>query len=324
LNSITISDDNNYYCVMDGVLFNKEKTQLVSCIANKQGSYMIPDSVTNIVAGAFRGCENLTGITIPDSVTRIGSAAFWGCTRLESITIPNGITKIEKYTFWNCKKLADITIPNSVTRIAQSAFAKCQSLVNVTIPDSVTIIDSYAFENCQSLENVTIPDSVTSISHYAFAGCQNLAGVTIPNSVTSIDRGAFGYYNYNYGPYQKMDDFTIKGYKGTAAETYASENGFEFIALDETADKYPVVKSAVQGRQFRLKWTAVPNAEKYGLALYQSGKWRVKVQFAGNVTSYTSPKIKKGTYKMVVCAKVNGEWDTSSINKRAFTVTITE
>ncbi len=85
---------------------------------------------------------------------------------------------------------------------------------------------------------------------------------------------------------------------------------------------YPVVTSEVQGRQFRLKWTAVDGAEKYGIALYQSGKWRVKAQFAKNVTTFTSSKMKTGSYRMVVCAKVNGEWDTSSLSKRAFTVKI--
>lgn len=88
------------------------------------------------------------------------------------------------------------------------------------------------------------------------------------------------------------------------------------------AGKYPVVTSEVSGRQFRLKWTAVSGAEKYGIAVYQSGGWRVKVQVKSNTTSYTSPKMKSGTYKMVVCAKINGNWDTSSLKSRAFNVKI--
>ncbi|MCR5121680.1 MAG: DUF4981 domain-containing protein [Ruminococcus sp.] len=87
-------------------------------------------------------------------------------------------------------------------------------------------------------------------------------------------------------------------------------------------NRYPVVTAEVSGRQFRLKWTSVSGAEKYGIALYQNGKWRVKAQFAKNVTTFTSPKMKTGSYRMVVCAKVNGEWDTSSLSKRAVTVKI--
>ena len=94
------------------------------------------------------------------------------------------------------------------------------------------------------------------------------------------------------------------------------------VDIPVTTHQYPVVTSEVQGRQFRLKWTAVEGAEKYGIAVYQSGGWRVKVQVKSNTTSYTSPKMKSGTYKMVVCAKINGNWDTSSLKSRAFNVKI--
>ncbi|MBQ9540831.1 MAG: leucine-rich repeat domain-containing protein, partial [Ruminococcus sp.] len=59
-----------------------------------------------------------------------------------------------------------------------------------------------------------------------------------------------------------------------------------------------------------------------GIAVYQSGKWVVKATVNGDVTSYTSPEVAAGTYKMVVCAKVNGKWDTGALNSRAFGVTI--
>ena len=48
-------------------------------------SVQIPDSVTSIHAGAFRGCSSLAGIVIPKSVTRIGAGAFSGCSALKSI-----------------------------------------------------------------------------------------------------------------------------------------------------------------------------------------------------------------------------------------------
>ncbi len=92
---------------------------------------------------------------------------------------------------------------------------------------------------------------------------------------------------------------------------------------DPQPNKYPVVTSEVQGKQFRLNWTAVEGATAYGLACYQNGGWRVKVQTKGNVTNYTSPKgVRSGTYTLVVCAKVNGKWDTSKLSSRKFTVTI--
>lgn len=88
------------------------------------------------------------------------------------------------------------------------------------------------------------------------------------------------------------------------------------------AAEYPAVKSQVSGSKFRIKWTAVGGAEKYGLAVYQSGRWIPKVQFDADVTEYTSPAMKKGEYKLVLVAKIGGKWELGDVNSRAFTVTI--
>jgi hypothetical protein len=60
---------------------------------------LIPDSVTEIGRGAFRGCTGLTSIVIPDSVTKIGEYAFGGCTGLTSIVIPDSVTEIGRDAF---------------------------------------------------------------------------------------------------------------------------------------------------------------------------------------------------------------------------------
>jgi hypothetical protein len=279
---------------------------------------IINSGVTGIGNGAFYGCTNVKSVTIPDGVTRIGRFAFECCSKLESVTIPDGVTRIGRFAFWDCSKLESIAIPDSVTTISNGAFHSC-GLKNITIPDSVTSIGISAFAYCKSLESVSIPDSVKGIGNQAFDCCTSLKSITVPGRVKTIGEKAFGYY-YDNG-YKKVDGFTIKGHKGTAVQTYANENGFDFIALDSTG-KYPVVTSGVNEGQFDLKWTSVQGAEGYGLAVYQSGKWRIKEQFEADVTAYTSPKMKAGTYKMAICAKVNGEWNTSSLNQRAFTVTI--
>jgi hypothetical protein len=76
--------------------------------------------------------------------------------------------------------------------------------------------------------------------------------------------------------------------------------------------------------QFRLKWSEVPNAECYGVAVYLAGKWKIVDQtIPAYKTTYTSPKLTRGkTYKMMIGAKVNGKWDLTNVNSRAFTVTV--
>ena len=132
----------------DDVLFNKDKSEIVSFRNQNIESYIIPDSVISIGDGAFYSCSSLSNIVIPNSVTDIGNSAF---------------------SF--CRSLTNIVIPNSVTAIGDSAFSDCRSLTNIVIPDSVTAIGNFAFWGCSSLSNIVIPDSVTAIGDYAFLCC---------------------------------------------------------------------------------------------------------------------------------------------------------
>ena len=175
----------------DDVLFNKDKSEIVSFRNQKIESYIIPDSVTKIRDYAFEYCSSLFNIVIPDSVTDIGDYAFGGCRSLSQIVIPDSVTKIRDYAFEYCSSLSKIVIPDSVTAIGDFAFSGCRSLSKIVIPDSVTAIGDFAFSGCSSLSNIVIPDSVTAIGKCAFSDCSSLSKIVIPNSVTKIGDYAF-------------------------------------------------------------------------------------------------------------------------------------
>ena len=174
----------------DDVLFNKDKSEIVSFRNQKIESYIIPDSVTDIGDYAFSH-SSLSNIVIPDSVTAIGEYAFEYCSSLSNIVIPNSVTAIGDFAFSDCSSLSNIVIPDSVTAIGNRAFSCCSSLSNIVIPDSVTAIGDFAFSDCSSLSNIVIPDSVTAIGKCAFSGCSSLSKIVIPDSVIAIGYGAF-------------------------------------------------------------------------------------------------------------------------------------
>ena len=201
--SIEVSDNNKNYSSFDGILFNKNKSELIAYPAGKTDSeYAIPNSVTSIGSYAFYGCTSLTSVEIPDGVTSIDWHAFSNCTNLTSIIIPNSVTSVGSSAFEYCTSLTSITIPDSVKSIGNWAFDHCKSLTSVTIGNSVTSvtignsvtsIGSYAFNACTSLTSVTIGNCVTSIDERVFNYCTSLTSVTIGNCVTSIGEHVFNY-----------------------------------------------------------------------------------------------------------------------------------
>lgn len=223
LYSITVDENNECYSSYDGVLYNKNRTKLLTYPAARI-DIIIPDTVTAIGNGAFL-YSAMTTLVIPDSVETIGRLAFGSCENLSNVAIGNSVTTIGDYAFDRCESLTSIIIPNSVTTIGKEAFWGCTGLTSITIPESVTSIGVGTFLYCSELnsiiidpnnkiyvasdgvlynksktellaypsaqDNIVIPDSVTSIGSGAFFGCDKLLAVIIPESVTTIGINAF-------------------------------------------------------------------------------------------------------------------------------------
>ena len=175
----------------DDVLFNKDKSEIVSFRNQKIESYIIPNSVTSIGDDAFFCCRSLSNIVIPDSVTSIGDGAFYGCSSLSNIDIPDSVISVGDWTFCGCRSLSSIVIPDGVSSIGVCTFSYCRSLSSIVIPDSVSSIGICAFMDCCFLSNIVLPNNVTSIGNGAFMNCSSLSNIAIPGSVSSIGHCAF-------------------------------------------------------------------------------------------------------------------------------------
>ena len=135
LKRINVDPKSRFFKSVDDVLFNKNKSVLVSYPPRKQMKrYEVPDSVMTISSWAFCDCEQLEEIIIPDSVTDIGEGAFYQCTALKEIEIPDSVARIDDTAFRGCTNLERVVISESVAEFGWGIFNGCEK-VRVICPD---------------------------------------------------------------------------------------------------------------------------------------------------------------------------------------------
>ena len=189
LENINTDEANKWYTTVDGVLYDKDKTELINYPAGKKdSSYVIPEGIRTIREKAFYGCLNLCELTIPDSVTEIESGAF-ECSSL--ISDEYGTIKYVDGWVVGSGHTANVVLKDGTRGIAFEAFSCDEIIEKVTMPDTVKYINGCAFENCTNLSEVLLSSSLENIERGAFLNCSNLADIVIPDSVISITSDAF-------------------------------------------------------------------------------------------------------------------------------------
>ena len=157
------------------------------------------------------------------------------------------------------------------------------------------------------------------------------------NTVSGAQK--YGIAGYQNGAWQLLDKTTGSSYilKNLKAGTNYKvaviamfnsnwnmdfSNAITVTPKEATVNLYPAVQTQVKDSKIGFKWTKVPGAEKYGIGIYQANKWKVVKQLDGSITTWTSPQVRNGTYRLVVLAKVDGQWVNADVFKKAFYVTV--
>lgn len=213
LKEIDVNSQNNKYCSVDGVLFNKAQTTLVKYPPKKTGtSYAIPSTVTAIESSAFSDCSSLSTVTIPDGVTSIGRYAFYGCSSLTDVhyggtEADRANMTIDSYgndpllnATWHCALPKGLLYEIADGEVTITGYTD-ELPTDLTIPATVdgypvTSIGSNAFLECP-FNSVTLPDSITTIGGAAFS-YSGIGSIVIPVGVTDIADDAFHALNCTF------------------------------------------------------------------------------------------------------------------------------
>lgn len=274
LENIYVSDENPYILSDDGIVFSKDKTELIIYpIGKTQAEYVVPDSVTSIKDRAFECCEYLTSIVIGDNVSKIGYMAFASCFNLSEISLGNNITSIGPSAFVNTayynfyddalvyigEYLVDVAYKNTApsycvikdgTRlIADEVFMMCTSIETIVIPDGVEIVGNNAFMDTTSLKNIFMSNSVTSMKIDPFFDCIYLDHI---------------YYN---GSEEEWSELAIETYKATV-HFNATQEDYKKITVNPTCldDGYTADYCNICHKEYNKK--IVENISNDNLAIH--------------------------------------------------------
>lgn len=202
----------------------------------------IPSTVTEIQYNAFGNCSNLKSVVVPSTVTTMGTNVFSFCEGLMYATLNCNISVLPEGTFEFCESLTDVSLSNSITELGVYSFWVCESLQTISLPNNLNVIAESAFKGCTLMKSITFPNTLTTIKDAAFSGT-SITFFDVPASVTSIGNYAFSDSaqriiirnpNCYIGKDIASSNAVICGNNVSTAQTYATENDNDFIALEAT------------------------------------------------------------------------------------------
>ncbi len=244
LSNVTVDENSNSFSSVNGVLYNKNQTELKYYPANKDwDASLIPGTVTKIGDYAFAYNKKITEVILPTTINSISIGAFSNCTSLKSIIIPSGVTTLNSATFSNCSSLTSVEIPNGTTLIRGNIFTNCSSLTWVKIPGSVQTIDQNAFKNCVNLTSITMEGATPPTLHAsAFSNsgigmnADNHASIFVPFANVSDYKNASVWSNYSVKIRTDVEEYLTFNLHGGEFTGYTSiQSGIGYVG-------YPIRK----------------------------------------------------------------------------------
>jgi hypothetical protein len=281
---IDVDPANEYYVSVDGVVYTKDMKTLTHYPPKKVSSlYEIPDTVTEIGAGAFSSCLYISGVSIPDSVTIINKEAFSKCESMTDVVMSTAVTEIGEHAFYNCLMMNDIDLSKctALKSIGQQAFSECSCIKKVNIPASVESIGERAFCFCKSLESFsvdpsnkyyrsvdgalydkdmkvliqypnasaqtsfTVPSGVEIIGQNAFSLCWNLNTLVFPDSVTTLSNPVVIDHGQSTSPITKL--VFGKGLTTVGSKPFTHHHFFE---SKDSTEELPPTADNLRGHTF--------------------------------------------------------------------------
>jgi hypothetical protein len=190
------SNNPNYTADAEGIIYTKNKEELVLYPSGRAGEYSTLPTTKKIRRRAFYYAQKVTKVNFNSALENIDNDAFQVTTALNEITFaaPSNLTRIGTWVFY-MSGLTKLELPASLKEIGSTAFSKNNNLKTVTVAANSQLesIGTSAFSDNSNLESFTFEGSTAlkTIRGNAFSNDTKLASFDVPANVETINRAAF-------------------------------------------------------------------------------------------------------------------------------------
>ena len=190
------SNNPNYTADAEGVIYTKNKEELVLYPSGRAGEYSTLPTTKKIRNRAFHTAQKVTKVNFNANLEEIGNDVFQYDSNLKEITFeaPSKLQKIGTWTFY-MTGLETLNLPASLKEIGWTAFGSNNKLKTVTIADNSQLksIGVDAFSNNTALETFTFNGSsvLETVAGGAFKNDKKLTHFNFPATVKTIGVSAF-------------------------------------------------------------------------------------------------------------------------------------
>lgn len=182
-----------YISVRDGIVYNKEETEMVSAApcALEKDVLTLPDTLKEIPAGSFKACKGIKKLVFGKNITSIGNGAF-AYSNIENVQMNDNVTSLDEYAFYYCTKLANVDLSKSLTKIdGYETFKYTAALKHIDLKNVTELTGWYTFQQ-SGLEDVDLSNVESVDGVQVFGSCYDLKTVYIGKNTNLSSRLGIG------------------------------------------------------------------------------------------------------------------------------------
>lgn len=182
-----------YISVRDGIVYNKEETEMVSAApcALEKDVLTLPDTLKEIPAGSFKACKGIKKLVFGKNITSIGNGAF-AYSNIENVQMNDNVTALDEYAFYYCTKLANVNLSKSLTKIeGYETFKYTDALKHIDLKNVTELTGWYTFRQ-SGLEDIDLSNISNMDGVQMFSNCPRLKTVYIGKNTNFESRFGIG------------------------------------------------------------------------------------------------------------------------------------